>query len=431
MSANANPISNIVMSGEQKQRNPSLIALVVGVIGLAIAIAGLVTGLIGSDSRPWLSWLIGVAFWMSILIGSLLLILISWVFDAGWSVIIRRQLEHIVGAFPILALCFVPFLLVAWFSNEPGLVWKWLDLGHVLHNGSTVGEDPLYLWKSAWLDITWLTVRTVIYFTVFIGLATLMRKFSFRLDEDGDVRWVHRSRKLAAFGLFAVGLGLTFAAVDWFMSLEFHWFSTMFGVWYFASSIRAAVAFIIIVCFFLSTRGYLKGIYGRAHRYDLGCLLLAFTIFWAYISFSQMFLIYQGNIPEETFWYNLRLYLMDGSGYSSWWYVSMALVFLHFFVPFAFLLFYSSKVHVGRLLFMAGWVLVFHVLDLYFNILPGELMTEDGTWILRGFSVTLFDIAGLVGIGGLVIWSFLRSAAKVKPIPVKDPRILESIHHHE
>ena len=204
----------------------------------------------------------------------------------------------------------------------------------------------------------------------------------------------------------------------------------MFGVWYFASSVRATIAFTIILCYFLSTRGYLKGIYNQAHRYDLGTLLLAFTVFWAYICFSQMFLIYQANIPEETFWYNLRLYTQEG-GNSLWWWIAMSLVFLHFFVPFFFLVFYSTKVSVGRLVFIASWILSFHLLDLYFNILPGEIMTTDGHFIIRSFSVTLFDICSILGIGGIVIWSFLRSSKKVKPIPIKDPRILESIHHHE
>lgn len=431
MSSQETQISNATMSGEGKNRNWSLIALIVGVVGLVIAIAGLVTGYLGEDSRAWFSWLIGLAFWMSILIGSLLLIMITYVFDAGWSIIIRRQLEHLIGAFPVMALLFVPFILLAWFSDHPGLVWKWMDPSLMLHNGYTVGHDPLYIWKQAWLNLPWMTIRTVIYFAVFIGISALLRKFSFSLDRDGNPNWVHQARKVSAFGIFAVGLGLTFAAFDWFMSLEYHWFSTMFGVWYFASSIRAAVAFTIILCFFLSTRGYLKGIYKQAHRYDLGCLLLAFTIFWAYISFSQMFLIYQGNIPEETFWYNLRLYLQDGSGYNDWWYIAMSLVFLHFFFPFLVLLFYSTKIHVKRLIFIASWVLVFHIADLYFNILPGEVMTEDGHFILRSFSVTIFDIASLVGIGGIVMWSFMRSAAKQKPIPVNDPRILESVNHHE
>ena len=189
------------------------------------------------------------------------MILISWVFDAGWSIIIRRQLEHMTGAFPLMAILFLPLILLPWLSDNPGLVWKWMNLETVLHNGHTVGHDPLYVWKSAWLNLPWMTIRTVIYFAVFVGISAALRKFSFSLDKDSNPKWVHYSRKLSAFGIFAVGLGLTFAAFDWFMSLEYHWFSTMFGVWYFASSIRSAVAFTIILCFILSSRGYLKGLY--------------------------------------------------------------------------------------------------------------------------------------------------------------------------
>ena len=413
-----------------KSRNWELISLVVGLIFLTVAGIGLIVGLVQGDSRPWYSWLIGEAFWMSILIGSLLLIMIAYAFDAGWSIIIRRQLEHMVSAFPWMALLFLPLILQPWLSSNPGLLWKWMDPHTLLPSGHAVGHDPIYNWKSVWLNLPWMTIRTVIYFGIFTGIAFLLRRSSFGLEKDGDTQWIHRARRTSGFGIFAVGLGLTFAAFDWFMSLEYHWFSTMFGVWYFASSLRAAIAFTIILCFFLSTKGYLKGIYKQAHRYDLGTLLLAFTVFWAYISFSQMFLIYQGNIPEETFWYNMRLYTEDG-GYSSWWFVSMSLVFLHFFVPFLLLLFYSTKVSIPRLIFVSSWILVFHIMDLYYNILPGEILTKDGHFIVRGFSVTFFDISALIGIGGIVIWSFLRSSKKVKPVPIRDPRILESLHHHE
>ncbi|MCG8528691.1 MAG: hypothetical protein MI748_20095 [Opitutales bacterium] len=430
MSKESNQSSDVTMSAIENPKNISLIALIVGVVGLAIAGAGLVFGLFEGDSRPWFSWLIGVAFWMSILIGSLLLIMITYAFDAGWSVIIRRQLEHMVSAFPWMALIFLPLILQPWISSQPGILWKWMNPDTLLHNGHTVGHDPIYLWKEVYLNLPWMTIRTVAYFGIFIGVSMLLRKYSFTLESDGNTRWVNRARRTSAFGIFGVGLGLTFAAFDWFMSLDYHWFSTMFGVWYFASSVRATIAFTIILCYFLSTRGYLKGIYNQAHRYDLGTLLLAFTVFWAYICFSQMFLIYQANIPEETFWYNLRLYTQEG-GNSLWWWIAMSLVFLHFFVPFFFLVFYSTKVSVGRLVFIASWILSFHLLDLYFNILPGEIMTTDGHFIIRSFSVTLFDICSILGIGGIVIWSFLRSSKKVKPIPIKDPRILESIHHHE
>ena len=413
-----------------KKHNWAMISLIVGLIFLTVAGVGLIVGLADGNSRPWYSWLIGEAFWMSILIGSLLLIMITYVFDAGWSIIIRRQLEHMVSAFPWMALLFLPLILQPWLSGEPGLLWKWMDPHSLLPNGHAIGHDPIYNWKSAWLNLPFMTIRTVLYFGIFIGVAFLLRRSSFSLEKDGDPQWIHRARRTSAFGIFAVGFGLTFAAFDWFMSLEYHWFSTMFGVWYFASSLRAAIAFTIILCFFLSTQGYLKGIYKQAHRYDLGTLLLAFTVFWAYISFSQMFLIYQGNVPEETFWYNIRLFTEEGA-HSSWWFVAMSLVFLHFFVPFLFLLFYSTKVSVPRLLFIASWILTFHILDLYFNILPGEILTKDGHFILRSFSVTIFDLSALIGIGGIVIWSFLRSSAKVKPVPIRDPRILESLHHHE
>jgi hypothetical protein len=424
------PVRSVSAEGPKTDARWSLWLLGVALAGLSIAGYGLFNAYAGGDYRPAYSWLIGIAFWMSLLIGGLLLILITYVFDAGWSVIIRRQLEHWVGGFKWMALCFLPLLIGAWFAPHPGVLWKWLNPDHLLSSGHTVAHDPIYQWKAIWLNLPWMTFRTVLYFAVFVGVAALVRRCSFRMDETPSEQWVHRGRNTAAWGIFAVALSLTFAAFDWYMSLSYHWFSTMFGVWYFAASMRASVAFLVLLCWFLSTRGYLAGLYQRAHRYDLGTLLLAFTIFWAYISFSQMFLIYQGNIPEETFWYNLRLYAADGSR-SGWWFVAMGLVLCHFFVPFLFLLFYSTKVSVGRLLFIAGWTLFFHLADLYFNLLPGEIMTAEGQFIPRPFSVHFYDLAAWIGMGALLLRSFLQSAKTTRPIPVHDPRILESLHHHE
>lgn len=411
----------------------SRLSLGIGLAGLLVGLAGLIWGASNGDNRPWMAWLLGFAFWMSVLVGMLLFIMISHIFDAGWSVIIRRQLEHMVSAFPWMGLIFAPLILTPWmFPEHAGMIWKWLSPDYILPGGGMVGDDPLYIWKQGWLDRFWMTFRTVLYFGVFIGLAFGLRKHSFALDSDGKERHVRQMRVLSAIGVFAVGLSATFGAFDWFMSLEYHWFSTMFGVWFFAGAMRVAVAFTIVLCFVLSTRGWLAGIYKRAHRYDLGLLLLAFTVFWAYIAFSQMFLIYQANIPEETFWYNLRLYASDGS-YNDWWWVGMSLVVFHFLVPFLFLIFYTTKVSVKALLGVSVAALVFHMVDLYYNILPAKVAdaADPSRYDVTGFGVSVFDLSALIGMGGIVIWSFLRSARKAAPIPLRDPRILESIHHHE
>ncbi|MFP4068860.1 MAG: hypothetical protein ACLFVC_01640 [Opitutales bacterium] len=409
------------------------IALVVGLVGLVIAGFGFFKGLQADDARPLMSWLLAIGFWLSIAVGMLFLTQIWHVFHARWPVIVRRQCEHCFAAFPWLLLLFVPLIAVPLFSDNPGILWKWMDGTNALPGHGTVATDPLYEWKSPYLNIDFFVLRAFLTFGVFIGLAALLRKWSFDSDSSGDVNNTHKSRRLSAVGLFLLAAAATLGSIDWFKSLEYHWFSTMYGVWFFAASMRAALSALIILCILLATRGYLKGILKQAHRYDIGCLMLAFTVFWTYISFSQYFLIYNANIPEETFWYNIREKNYDGS-LNSWWWVSMGLIFGHFLIPFLILLWYKTKVVVWRSVAIASWILLFHLLDLYWNIVPGKLPSEGAHgegYLVRQFSVTLFDLAALAGVGGVCIWAVCRSMRKAEPIPLRDPNIEISLNYTE
>jgi len=229
--------------------------------------------------------------------------------------------------------------------------------------------------------------------------------------------------KTSAAGIPIAAMIISFAAVDWFKSLEFHWFSTMYGVWFFANSMRIGLAALTLICLFLVfKKGPLAGWFKQGHLYDLGCLMLAFTIFWAYISFSQYFLIYNANIPEETFWYNMR-------ETGAWWYVSLGLVFCNFLFPFLFLLWYKNKIRPASMIFISTWILVFQIMDLYFNILPSKRLDYEN-FIPYPPGITLTDVAAFIGIGAVCAWAYARSFRSTKIIPFKDPRILESINHH-
>ncbi len=408
------------------------IFLAVGIAGLALGLIGVIVGLVNHDARPVISWLIGFSFWFSILLGSLFLVMIFHVFDAGWAVIARRQLEHLLGAIKWVALLFVPLLLITWFYSDPGILWKWMNPDHLLPSGYTVSEDVLYQAKAVFLNRFSFSFQALLFLGVFVLFAGQLRKHSFGLDHDGDPAHVGALRKLSAGGIFACGLCASFAAINWFMSLEYHWFSTMYGVWFFAASMRAAIAVLLILLFFESARGGLKGIHNDAHNYLLGCMALAFTVFWAYISFSQYFLIYQANIPEETFWYKIRHVNADGST-NSWWWVGLCLIFFHFLVPFLFLLFYKAKVKIRLVLFLATWILAFHLVDLYFNIVPTKVAPADNilNYNVRQFGITFWDVATLLGVGGIVLWAYRKSISENSLIPTRDPRINESIHCHE
>lgn len=420
MSTNTAP-SSTISADKVRDFDPgkvSFIALVAGIAGIVLTVAGF---WLYSDSRVSFSWLISIIFWLSIALGMLFMVMLHHIFDAGWSTIIRRPLEHALATLPWLGLLFAPLVLISLFYGDGGFIWKWMAADR-----SPVADDVLYYQKSAYLNNPFFVIRVILFFGIWIALAWAFRRASFTQDRDGDAKWTHMSRKVAAAGLILGALTVSFAAMDWIKSLDYHWFSTMFGVWYFSGSMRAALALTVIICVLLVKFGPLDGIFKQTHLYELARLSLAFTIFWAYISYSQYFLILNANIPEETFWYVVR-------EAGNWWNVGLVLVFCNFFVPFVYLLFYANKVKTVSMVAISVWILVFHLLDVYYYILPAKLAAGEWTPMYNFpiFDVALFwDLAALVGVGGICVWAFLRSFQSQRFIPVRDPRILESVNHH-
>ena len=403
------------------------LALGFGLVGLAVAGAGF---FVDGPQAAAAGWLTALVFWVGITLGMLFLIMLSYLFDAGWSVVVRRQLEHGVSAFKWLALLFVPLLVLAWM--KPGLVWHWMDPHFdfaTIGGHGTVGEDILYGKKSGFLSLNFFTLRTVLYFAVWIGLAAIFRRNSFRQDADGDTKWTLSSRKWAAAGLALTAVTATFAAIDWVKSLEYHWFSTMYGVWYFSTGMRGALSATALICVVGLSRGTFTGVVNRTHLYDVGKLMLAFTVFWGYICFSQYFLIWNANVPEETFWFNLREVLHTGEP-SQWKYVGLAILFGFFLVPFLVLLSYRVKITPWMLKWIALWNLAFALVDICYNVLPFRKDTAGDPLPFLS-SQLVWTLAAVVGVGGVCVWSYLRSFPTTKLIPIRDPRILESLQHRE
>ena len=389
-----------------------------GLAGLALTAVGLA---VSPTQHVALSYLVGVSYWTAVCIGMLLLVLIHHIFDAGWSVVIRRQFEHGLAAFKWLFVLFLPLLICAWM--KPGLIWPWMDLTHVLHGGHTVGADPLYLKKASFLNLNMFTGMTVAFFGIWIWLSARLRRASFTQDTDGDAKWTFMSRRTAALGIPLTALSLSFAAIYWMKSLEYHWFSTMYGVWFFSNCMRAGMAFGVVITWWLCARGDYKGIFNTNQLHCLVALAFAFVVFWAYITFSQYYLIRNANVPEETFWYNIR-----ESG--DWLYVGLLLLFGHFFVPFLLWLSYRRKATLLPALRISLWVALIILVDLCYNILPA---LKDGQDVPLPFlSINLlWVLASVVGVGGVCAWAYLRSFATTKLIPIRDPRITESLTHHE
>jgi len=396
------------------------VALGIGIGGIALTAAGL---FVAGPRVIAMSWLVAVGYWTAIALGMLFLVILHHMFDASWSTVIRRQFEHGLAAFPWLFVLFLPLLLASWFY-QPGLVWSWMD-PHALIPGhhEMVGEDVLYLRKSGYLNLGFFTIRAVLFYGIWIGLAWVLRRNSFRQDADGDVKWTLSSRRWSAAGIPLTGLSLTFAAIDWFKSLEYHWFSTIYGVYYFATGMRGALACGVLIMVWLHRRGDYRGILNKNHLHSIGQLMLTFTVFWAYIAFSQYFLIWNANLPEETFYFNLR-------EYGDWYWIGMAIVFLYFLFPFCYLLVYRYKIEQGRAQFIAGWILVMLFVDICFNTLPA---IKDVAGHPRPFfsSALIWQLTALAGVGGVCVWAYLRSFPTAKLIPIRDPRIVECLTHHE
>ena len=424
----ASPIASISSTPAAPALSGSTLPLGIGVAGLAVAAAGF---FIDGPQAAAAGWLTAIVFWVGIAVGMLFLIMLGYIFDAGWSIVLRRQLEHGVSVFKWLALLFVPLLLLSWFYQR-GLIWRWMDPAFDfagIGGHGTVATDILYGKKSGFLSIGFFTVRAVAYFGIWIGLATVFRRNSFSQDADGDPKWTLSSRKWAAAGLALTAVSSTFAVIDWVKSLEYHWFSTMYGVWYFANGIRGALSMLALISIVGLDRGTFTGVVNRTHLYDVGKLMLAFTIFWAYITFSQYFLIWNANVPEETFWYNLREVLHTGEA-SQWKVVGMTILFGYFLVPFLYLLSYKAKVTPKLLAPVAIWILALSLLDVCYNVLPFRKDSAGDALPLLSLQL-VWTLAAVAGVGGICVWSYLRSFPTAKLIPIRDPRIRESLNHKE
>jgi len=403
-------------------------ALVIGAIGIALTAAGF---FVSGGAKVAFSWLVGMTFWTGIALGMLFLIMIHHIFDASWSVLLRRQFEHGLSAFKWLALLFVPLLVSIYLY--PGSVWKWMnpayDLATVGGHG-TVGDDILWVKKAALLNPTMFVAITIISFAVWIWLSSRLRNASFAQDSDGDLKWTFRNRVTSAFGLPLAAVTLTLAIVLWVKSLDYHWFSTMYGVWYFAGCVRAALSMGLLMMVWLWVRGDYKGILNHNHFHSIGQLMFAFTVFWAYVTFSQYFLIWNANVPEETFWYNLREINSTTGMANQWKWVGLLLLFGHFVVPFLTLLSYKRKLSKTQMPWVALWIAAIFLLDLIYNVWPSKKdLNGDALPFLQLHQ--LWTLTAVVGIGGVCVWAYLKSFSTTKLIPIRDPRIGECLTYHE
>jgi hypothetical protein len=374
----------------------------VPMIGFAIGAVGLVAsfGLRAGDPKQFaFSWLAAFLFFLSLALGALYFVLIHFATQAGWGIVIRRLAENTMAALPLFALLFVPVFLG---MNE---LFPWV-------HGIAEGHDHVLVGKAPYLNPSFFVGRALVYFALWSAIAMFFVRRSRRQDGTRDVAISIGLKRFSGPAVIALALTQTFAAVDWIMSLDPYWYSTIFGVYWFAGSFVSFFALMTLMVVALKRGGLMTGVVGLEHFHDLGKLMFAFTVFWAYIGFSQYFLIWYGNIPEETTFFRHRLV-------GSWSAVSFLLAAGHFVVPFFFFMPRTIKRKPALLAVGAAWMLAMHLVDIYWLVMP--MLHPEGV------AVSLLDVAAFLAVGGLfvgVVSTMMRGSPLV---PVGDPRLPESL----
>jgi hypothetical protein len=365
--------------------------LALGVIALGAAVAGALI-----DRRQFFfSYLFGCLFWLGLSLGCLLVTMIHQLTGGRWGYPTRRFLEAGFMVLPLMLLLFIPIFL--------GLhnLYPWAG-------PSQIAAEPVLRGRHSYQNMGGFIIRAFIFFVAVIGLALALRKYSLRQDATADAEPTRKARTLSGPGVVVYVLLATFVYVDWIMSLEQRWYSTMFPVIIVIGQILSAYAFVILMLALFRMEPPFAAAVTSTHYHHLGTLLFTFVLFWTYVSFGQLLVIYSGDLPDEIDWYLHRIA-------GSWKAVVAAIALFHFFVPFFLLLFRTIKRRVAALSLLAALVLVMRMVDLYWLVMPSLHH--------RGVVVSWMDFAAVTGIGGF--WSswFLAGLKRAPLLPQQDPGI--------
>jgi hypothetical protein len=376
-----------------RMRRRSLIAAVIGAI--ALVIGGFV-----DPAQFFRSYLLGYVFWIGMTLGCLALLMLQHLSGGQWGFLIRRPCEAASRLFPMMLVLFVPLFF---------------GLGYLYHwaHSSEVARDPVLQNKAMWLRTPWFIFRVFIYFSAWISMSVLLNRVSLAQDRAGDdtvLRMVIRRRlqAISGPGLVIWALTVTFMSIDWVMSLDPHWASTIYGMLYMAGEALSALGLMIVLLLILKKYPPFDHILEPVHFQDLGKLLLAFVMLWAYFAYSQFLIIWAGNLPDEIPWYLGRTH----GGYRL---VALAIIVFHFALPFAMLLSRDLKRNARKLALVASLLIVMRFVDLFWLVAPNPL-----PGIEHGLGFSWMDLAAPLGIGGLWLAAFFWELEKRPLVPVRD-----------
>jgi len=366
-------------------------ALVVGGLG----VVGCVVGLFAARAAFFHAYLVSYLFFLGLGLGSMAILMLQYITGGAWGAVIRRILEAATRTLPFLALLFLPIAL-----GLPHL-YEWANPDHVAH-------DPILQHKSLYLNVPFFLGRAVFYFTAWIGTAYFLNRWSLQQDAGADPRLTRRLEMLSRGGLLLYALTITFASMDWGMSLEPHWFSTLYGVMFMGGQGLATFAFVIPMAALLAERPPFSRIITPTQFHDLGKLMLAFVMLWGYFALSQYLIIWSANLPEEIPWYLAR-------ARGGWEWVAVVLIVVHFAMPFLVLLSRDLKRHARAVSIVALVLIAGRFVDLFWMLRPAVAP--------EGFSIHWLDVAAAAAIGGTWMWLFV-SQLKTRPVlPLNDPAI--------
>jgi hypothetical protein len=375
-------------------------ALIVGALfGLVLIIGAFI-----DRAQFFRSYLIGFLFWTGIAVGSFALLMLQHLTGGGWGLVIRRPLEAAIGTLPLLVVLFIPIII----GLKP--LYRWTN-----HEEMEKGGPGLVAKVDGYLNWKFFIVRTVVYFAIWLLLAFFLRKWSGQQDASTNRQSGKNMQVLSGPGLVLFVLTVTFASIDWAMSLSPEWSSTMYGLLFVAGWALSALAFAIATLAALTKHEPMSHVVAPLHFHDLGKLLLALVMLWTYFALSQYLIIWSGNLPEEIRWYLPRT---NGG----WGVIALLVLLLHFALPFLFLLSRSVKRNPHRLVLIAALILIMRCVDLIWLVEPN---------FNNAFHISWMDAVAPIAIGGLWLTMFAWQLGRRPLIPVNDPglvNVLEQVH---